>query len=181
MLEVLRVRVAFADTDAMGVAWHGNYLRWFEMARTEMMRPTELPYPALVGRGIHLPVIEALVRYRQPARYDDLLIVHAGPVRARNQVVLNLEILVQELGGQAVVGHDAAHARGGDEDEFGALLGVETVDGGGIEQVEFGLAATDQLVKTLALEFAPDGTAHQPRVSGDINSSVSRNLHCADK
>ena len=35
---MLRVRVAFADTDAMGVAWHGNYLRWFEMARTELMR-----------------------------------------------------------------------------------------------------------------------------------------------
>ena len=88
MPEVLRVRVAFADTDAMGVVWHGNYLRWFEMARTELMRPTELPYPALVGRGIHLPVIEALVRYRKPARYDDLLIVrigrlHAGGVRLR--------------------------------------------------------------------------------------------------
>jgi len=82
------VRVAFADTDAMGVAWHGNYLRWFEMARTELMRPTELPYLALVGRGMHLPVIEALVRYRRPARYDDLLIVrigriHAGGVRLR--------------------------------------------------------------------------------------------------
>ena len=77
--EVLRVRVAFADTDAMGVVWHGNYLRWFEMARTELMRPTELPYPALVGRGIHLPVIEALVRYRKPARYDDLLIVRDRP------------------------------------------------------------------------------------------------------
>jgi acyl-CoA thioester hydrolase len=83
MPEVLRVRVAFADTDAMGVAWHGNYLRWFEMARTELMRPTELPYPVLVGRGIHLPLIEALVHYRNPARYDDLLIVRAGPVRAR--------------------------------------------------------------------------------------------------
>jgi acyl-CoA thioester hydrolase len=88
MPEMLRVRVAFADTDAMGVVWHGNYLRWFEMARTELMRPTELPYPALVGRGIHLPVIEALVRYRKPARYDDLLIVrigriHAGGVRLR--------------------------------------------------------------------------------------------------
>ena len=86
--EVLRVRVAFADTDAMGVVWHGNYLRWFEMARTELMRPTELPYPALIGRGIHLPVIEALVRFRKPARYDDLLIVrigriHAGGVRLR--------------------------------------------------------------------------------------------------
>ena len=82
MPEVLRVRVAFADTDAMGVAWHGNYLRWFEMARTELMRPTELPYPALIGRGIHLPLIEALVRYRNAARYDNLLIVHAGRVHA---------------------------------------------------------------------------------------------------
>ena len=82
MPEVLRVRVAFADTDAMGVVWHGNYLRWFEMARTELMRPTDLPYPALVGRGIHLPVIEALVRYRRPARYDDLLIVRIGRIHA---------------------------------------------------------------------------------------------------
>ena len=88
MPEIIRVRVAYADTDAMGVAWHGNYLRWFEMARTELMRPTELPYPALVGRGIHLPVIEALVRYRKPARYDDVLAVRAalsrpGAVRLR--------------------------------------------------------------------------------------------------
>jgi acyl-CoA thioester hydrolase len=82
LLEVLRVRVAFADTDAMGVAWHGNYLRWFEMARTELMRPTPLPYPALVARGIHLPLIESLVRYRKPARYDDLLVICVGRVRA---------------------------------------------------------------------------------------------------
>ena len=80
--ETLRVRVAFADTDAMGVAWHGNYLRWFEMARTELMRPTELPYPTLVGRGIHLPVIEALIHYRTPARYDDLLVVRLGRIHA---------------------------------------------------------------------------------------------------
>jgi len=79
---VLRVRVAFADTDAMGVAWHGNYLRWFEMARTELMRATALPYPALVARGFHLPVIEALVRYRRPARYDDLLGVSIARVHA---------------------------------------------------------------------------------------------------
>jgi len=88
MPEVLRVRVAFADTDAMGVAWHGAYLRWFEMARTELLRPTELPYAKLVQGGLHLPLIEALVRYRRPARYDDLLIVrsaitHSGGVRQR--------------------------------------------------------------------------------------------------
>jgi acyl-CoA thioester hydrolase len=86
--EVLRVRVAFADTDAMGVAWHGAYLRWFEMGRTEMLRRTELPYASLVARGLHLPVIEALVRYLKPARYDDELAVRAvtsqvGGVRLR--------------------------------------------------------------------------------------------------
>lgn len=94
MTEALRVRVAFADTDAMGVAWHGNYLRWFEMARTELLRPTELPYPALVGRGIHLPLIEALVRYHRPARYDDLLVVRAGlshAAGARLRIVYRIE------------------------------------------------------------------------------------------
>ena len=73
MREVLQVRVAFADTDAMGVVWHGNYLVWFEMARTELLRLAGLPYRELVERGIHLPVIEACCRYRRPARYDDLL------------------------------------------------------------------------------------------------------------
>jgi len=81
MPEALRVRVAFADTDAMGVAWHGSYLRWFEMARTELLRPTALPYAKLVERGLHLPVIEALVRYRRPARYDDLLVVRTATSR----------------------------------------------------------------------------------------------------
>ncbi len=88
MPEVLRVRVAFVDTDAMGLAHHGAYLRWFEMGRTELLRAAELPYTALMERGMQLPVIEALVRYRKPARYDDELIVRAvvartGGVRLR--------------------------------------------------------------------------------------------------
>lgn len=104
MPEVLRVRVAFADTDAMGVVWHGNYLRWFEMARTELMRPTELPYPALVGRGIHLPVIEALVRYRRPARYDDLLIVRIGRIHVSG-VRLRIDYRIECATALIVEGH----------------------------------------------------------------------------
>jgi len=106
--EVLRVRVAFADTDAMGVVWHGNYLRWFEMGRTELMRPTELPYPALVGRGIHLPVIEALVRYRRPARYDDLLIVRIGRVSCSG-VRLRIDYRI-ECGAALIVDGHTEHA-----------------------------------------------------------------------
>ncbi len=83
MREVVTARVAFADTDAMGVAWHGNYLVWFEMGRTELLRSTGLAYRELVDRNIHLPVIEAACRYHRPARYDDLLSVRcaAHPVR----------------------------------------------------------------------------------------------------
>ncbi len=106
--EVLTVRVAFADTDAMGVAWHGNYLRWFEMARTELMRPTELPYTTLVGRGIHLPVIEAQVRYRKPARYDDLLIVRIGRVHASG-VRLRIDYRI-ECGANLIVTGHTEHA-----------------------------------------------------------------------
>jgi acyl-CoA thioester hydrolase len=78
MRNVLTVRVAFADTDAMGVAWHGVYLRWFEEARTELLRPTAWPYRRLVEAGYHLPVVEALLRYRRPARYDDLLLLRCA-------------------------------------------------------------------------------------------------------
>jgi acyl-CoA thioester hydrolase len=101
---VLRVRVAFADTDAMGVAWHGAYLRWFEMARTELLRLTGLPYAALVARGLHLPVIEALVRYRKPARYDDELVVRALPSRVEG-ARLRVDYSVECAGETIAEGH----------------------------------------------------------------------------
>lgn len=78
MRETLRVRVAFADTDAMGVAWHGAHLRWFEQARVELLRGSELPYALLVERGLHLPVIEVRCRYRRAARFDDVLSVRCA-------------------------------------------------------------------------------------------------------
>ena len=88
MAEVFRLRVLYADTDAVGVVWHGTYLRWFERARTELMRRAGLPYTALLERGLNLPAVEALVRYRKPARFDDELVLRAaasqpGGVRLR--------------------------------------------------------------------------------------------------
>lgn len=77
MKEVLKIKVAFADTDAMGIAYHGNYLKWFEMGRTELLRSSGLSYRKLVDRGIHLPVIEAFCRYMKPAFYDDVLSVYS--------------------------------------------------------------------------------------------------------
>lgn len=68
-----QLRVRYADTDAMGVVYHANYLVWFEVGRVELMRSWGLPHSLFEKRGIFVPVIEASARYLYPARYDDLL------------------------------------------------------------------------------------------------------------
>jgi acyl-CoA thioester hydrolase len=70
-------RVRYSETDQMGVAYHGHYLAWCEMARTEHMRRLGVSYRDLEERGVRLAVSEAQVRYAKPARYDDPLKVTA--------------------------------------------------------------------------------------------------------
>lgn len=67
------IRVRYAETDQMGVAWHGQYFAWFEVGRTDLLRHRGCTYRELEEDGLRLPVIEASARYLQPARYDDLL------------------------------------------------------------------------------------------------------------
>jgi acyl-CoA thioester hydrolase len=67
------LRVRYAETDQMGVAWHGNFLAWFEVGRTDLLRHTGTTYRELEAKDVKLPVIEAHVRFLRPARYDDLL------------------------------------------------------------------------------------------------------------
>lgn len=81
----LRYRVLYADTDAGGVVYNGSYLRFFEAARTEMVRALGLPYSALEARGLILPVTECGLRYKAPARYDDLLTISTA-MMALNRV-----------------------------------------------------------------------------------------------
>jgi len=66
-----QIRVRFAETDAMGVVYHANYLHWFEVARVHLMDSIGLPYIDLANQGTHLPVIEAHVNYKSPAKFDD--------------------------------------------------------------------------------------------------------------
>ena len=68
-------RVIYGDTDKMGIAYYGNYLRWFEIGRTEMIRSWGLPYKSFEDRGIFLPVSEAFCKFLAPAQYDDVLVI----------------------------------------------------------------------------------------------------------
>ena len=68
------VRIAYADTDRMGVVYYANYLTLFERGRTELMRNIGLRYRDLEEKEhVYLPVSEAVCRYLHPAKYDDLI------------------------------------------------------------------------------------------------------------
>lgn len=71
-------RVIYGDTDNMGVAYYANYLRWFEIGRTELLRAWGLPYHQIESKGLLLPVAEVQCKYAVPAKYDDLLIIDAS-------------------------------------------------------------------------------------------------------
>ncbi len=69
------VRVLYGDTDAGGVVYNANYLRYFEIGRTELMREWVCSYNDIEKLGFVLPVIECWSRFKAPALYDDLLII----------------------------------------------------------------------------------------------------------
>ncbi|MBM7624606.1 acyl-CoA thioesterase [Sporohalobacter salinus] len=68
-----QIRVTYQETDKMGIVYYANYLRWFEIGRTEYMRQAGITYKELEEEGIFLPVLESHCEYHQPARYDDLI------------------------------------------------------------------------------------------------------------
>jgi acyl-CoA thioester hydrolase len=71
------IRVIFGDTDQMGVVYYANYLRWFEAARGAFLRERGRSYGEWEKSGLSLPVVEAHVRYRRPAHYEDLVRIEA--------------------------------------------------------------------------------------------------------
>ncbi|AWI27116.1 acyl-CoA thioesterase [Flavobacterium pallidum] len=71
----IEVRVRYAETDQMGVVYHGNYAQYFEMGRVEWLRNLGISYKWMEENGIMLPVVSLTMNYKKPAKYDDLLVV----------------------------------------------------------------------------------------------------------
>src|SRR5438552_3733500 len=79
----ITIRVRYAETDRMGLLHHANYLVYFEQARTELLRSQGLTYKDLEDQGFLLVLTKIEVRYKRPARYDDLLIVRTFVERSK--------------------------------------------------------------------------------------------------
>lgn len=70
-----KVRVIYADTDAMGIVYHTNYIRWFEIGRNELMRQLGVAYTEMEKLGLNLPLTRVNCHYLMPAKYDQLVTV----------------------------------------------------------------------------------------------------------
>ncbi|MBU0618005.1 MAG: acyl-CoA thioesterase [Planctomycetes bacterium] len=77
----LEIRVRYAETDAMGYLHHAQYLVYFEAGRTELLRANSLRYRDMEQRGLFYVVARVGVRFRVPARYDDVLTLTTATIR----------------------------------------------------------------------------------------------------
>ncbi|HWA36709.1 MAG TPA: thioesterase family protein [Burkholderiales bacterium] len=72
------VEVGFYDTDPMEVAWHGNYLKYFEVGRCALLRRIDYDYPQMRASGYFWPIVDCRLKYVAPARYGQRLVVRAA-------------------------------------------------------------------------------------------------------
>jgi acyl-CoA thioester hydrolase len=91
---ISRVRVRYAETDRMGVVYYANYLVWFEVGRTDLLRSGGWNYREMEVEGFSLPVIEAQCSYKASAKYDDDLEVRTtGTMLSPVRVQFNYDIV----------------------------------------------------------------------------------------
>lgn len=112
------LQVRYAETDMMGIVYHGSYLPWFEVGRTTLLKENGLPYRQLEADGFRLPVLEVGVKYIRPALYDDTITVvtrlHELPmlrIHLEYEVFRGDELLVTGFTKHAFINHSGQPVR----------------------------------------------------------------------
>ena len=103
------IRVSYADTDGMGIVHHTNYLKYFEVGRTEYLREIGYPYSRLEADGIWLPAASIYCEYKLPAKYDDLLIVNTKVKELKSATIIMEYVINKKETGEVVVKGETKH------------------------------------------------------------------------
>ena len=90
------IEVPFHDVDAMSVAWHGQYLKYFEIARCALLRKFDYDYPQMLESGYLWPIVECHLKFVRPARYRQKLKVEATLLEWENR--LKMGYLIRDAG-----------------------------------------------------------------------------------
>lgn len=82
----VEVEVPFHDVDAMTVAWHGHYVKYFEIARCALLRRFDYDYPQMQASGYLWPVVECYLKFVRPARFGQRLVIEATLLEYENRL-----------------------------------------------------------------------------------------------
>ena len=104
----VQVTVRYAETDMMGIVYHANYLPWFEVGRTTLLKEIGVPYKRLEEEGFRLPVLEISAKYLRPAVYDDTVEV-VTTIREKPLLRIRLEYEVRR-GDELLATGSSVHA-----------------------------------------------------------------------
>jgi acyl-CoA thioester hydrolase len=113
----VEIEVPFHDVDAMNVAWHGQYLKYFELARCALLRRFDYDYPQMLASGYLWPIVECHVKYVRPAHYRQTLRVEATLLEYENRLRIGYLIRDAASGEKLTKGHTtmvAVHAATGE-------------------------------------------------------------------
>ena len=88
----VELRVPLHDVDPLRVVWHGHYYKYFEVARTELMRGRGVDERAFFELGLRVYVVDARCRYVQPLRYDERFAVDAWFVDVAHRIHIAYEV-----------------------------------------------------------------------------------------
>jgi acyl-CoA thioester hydrolase len=101
---VVRLRPRYGEVDSMGVVYHANYLAYFDIGRTEWMRAAGVVYAEMDRSGFRLAVVDAGVRYLQPAVFDEELSV-ATRLKAVGRATVHFTYEIRGRAGLLCTGH----------------------------------------------------------------------------
>ena len=99
------VEVPFHDVDSMQVAWHGHYVKYFELARCALLRRFDYDYPQMQTSGYLWPIVECHLKYVRPALYGQKLSVQASLVEYENRIKIAYQIRDTETGERLTKGY----------------------------------------------------------------------------
>jgi len=95
----VEMEIPFQDVDAMQVVWHGNYFRYFEAARSQLLRMITYDYSEMLASGFLWPIIETRVRFVQVVRYRQRISVNAALMEWENR--LKIDYLIRDADSKA--------------------------------------------------------------------------------
>ena len=104
------LRVIYGDTDAMGMAYYGNYLRWFEVGRNEWLREIGVTYKEIEDLGVFAPVSQAYGHFLSPARYDDVIVIETTIEYLKRASIKFLYRIIRKEDGEKVATGYTVHA-----------------------------------------------------------------------